>query len=232
MVFARPQNVHFPIIPDNTFMGMTMGQKYRGREYDWDEVKELIASKRDKSTVPQIYFKGTNTGVYRHHLRENLEKEQEGKLLIRLDAWKHFEPLYKWSRYQAVLNLPGHYDWSNRFKYLFLLRNIVINVNVVFHGPESIEERWLSFIDYLVQPDRDYINLNIDQYDEDSPGGKEKNIAAVKDLTKRLNDLDLSNPKFRNMSHRAYQVVSKLTMSDVYYYLYKLLLELGKYTYV
>jgi hypothetical protein len=115
-----------------------MKKKYEGKCYDWDEVKNIIKKnkyaklKNFELKKNVIFFKGTATTKKTFKLREDLEeyaRKRKDFLEIKLDGWQHYEPVENFSKYKFLLNLPGHYHWSNRLKYLFLMKSFVINVN-------------------------------------------------------------------------------------------------------
>ena len=168
-VYARPKNIKMPIFPDNTFECLQLQEKYKGKCYDWDSIKQIVNSEcknNKKSSI--IYFKGTPTTRRVSRIREDL-KEYHKKfnipIKILLDAWEVYEPVYKFCEYLYLLNLPGHYPWSNRLKYLFLMDSIVINVNVntVNIDPEYTDPHYITLIDYIVD-NKDYIEILYNYY--------------------------------------------------------------------
>lgn len=130
-VFASPKDINNVIFPDNTFECITLREKYRGECFDWDYIKKMFEKQNKKMRKQKIiYFKGTPTTRKIHRIREILHDYAVDRkdMLISLDAWKKYEPVTNYSKYLFLLNLPGHYPWSNRLKYLFLTNSIVINV--------------------------------------------------------------------------------------------------------
>lgn len=234
IVHAKPRNTYYPIFPDNTFLNISINKKYGLHSYDWDKMKQIISDYKVKHKINKIYFKGTPTGQRRGDLRRLLLENKPNNMIIKLDAWKDFEPIYKWKKYKAVINLPGHYDWSNRFKYLFLLDSVIINVNTIYHYKydiEYIDEPYMSFIDYFVKQDVDYYNITVELYDETIDDYASKNLKNIIDLRDKIEMINLDDPKLIKINKNANTVVESLGLDDVYYYVFKMCEILSAYTY-
>jgi hypothetical protein len=243
-VFAEPINYNFPIFPDNTFECITLDQKYEGKCVDWDDVKILMKENcsENKNKEKIIYFKGAPTGGKSHNVRVKLQKVAGTlniPLKILLDAWTQYEPIYKVCKYMYLLNLPGHYPWSNRFKYLLLTKSIVINIGVknIDVDDKYFDDVYISFIDLIVDT-TDYINITINYYDTTS-----KTKQSI-EKAKKLNDEEfgklkkelmntykkiIKNPKhYEKQAENTFNKVSKLTNRDVYYYIYNCMINNSK----
>jgi hypothetical protein len=64
----------------------------------------------------------------------------------------------EYSKWKYLLNLPGWYPWSFRFKFLFLMNSFIINVNLL--RPEIDEGKWIQIADAMFIPGKDYIELD------------------------------------------------------------------------
>jgi hypothetical protein len=199
-LYAKPKNKNFLIFPDNTFNCLTLDKKYDGICYDFDVIKEKILQhcNKDFNDKPELmYFKGTPTTKRTTQLRENLQlfSKETNWLKIHLDAWEKYEKIYEMCNYKYLLNLPGNYPWSNRFKYLFLMKSLVINVNSNMRelNTDNIELNWMSFIDYFVEPNVDYINIDTNYYwSSDSENKKivdDKNYKETQRIMKELTSI-------------------------------------------
>jgi hypothetical protein len=199
-LYSRPEDIKFPIFPDNTFECLTLDKKYSAQCIDWDKTKDIINDKCDlnkktkkKVKKNELYFKGTATTLENTQIREKLEiismiknrkniKNKINKiddksfeknmtklnyknlpLNISLDAWMNYSPIYDLCNYLYLLNLPGHYPWSNRLKYLFLMKSHIINVNVKYIGEDYEDTKYISFVDYIVNK-KDYHEIVINFY--------------------------------------------------------------------
>lgn len=245
-VYARPKNIRMPIFPDNTFQCLTLEKKYRGECYDWDQIKDIV--KKECKSVPKekiIYFKGTPTTRSIHRLREKLQeysKKDQKHLRIMLDAWETYEPIYNFCKYMYLLNLPGHYPWSNRLKYLFLMDSIVINVNVktINLKPKYEDEPYITFIDYVVDK-KDYVEIIYTYYRVDREYKDDKKLSKKVDslnnsefkkfthtLQKLFDDFVKHPKKYEKMVASAKKKVEQLTNENIYAYIYRAILENSK----
>lgn len=226
-VFAKPKNTNYLIIPDNTFMCLSLYKKYQ-KCHSFDIIKKKIKSKcndiKFKNKLPIIYFKGTPTTKTNSKLRETLEKYSNDKewIDIKLDGWDNYQPIYEFCKYKYLLNLPGHWQWSNRFKYLFLMKSLVININVSYVGKDYKDEPYITFIDYFVKPDEDYINIDatynhIKRNEHDS-----KNDETNKMVIDKLADIyqwSENNPKkTRKIVKSGYKKIKNLKNESIYQY--------------
>lgn len=222
----------FILIPDATFDTLSLQSKYGvDKAYNWDELKNKIIRYEPKKQLNDIYFKGTDTGMKRNKLRHFMQKYQNGKVVVKLDTWQKYEPLYAWKEHGALLNLPGHYDWSNRFKYLFLLNKPIINVDVDLMEAEGIDRKTITYIDYYVKPNVDYINIKVDlDYILLNENSESKNEKNTKDLIRRLNNLDIKNDK----THiSGYNKIKQLELKHVYKYIHSIISYISEeFTYI
>ena len=243
-IFAKPRNSNFLIFPDNTFDCLTIDQKYRGDCKDWDSVKKLIIDNcselKFEKKINKIFFKGTSTTKTNSKIRENLEdfsKKNNKWLDVKLDAWQHYMRLDNFCKYKFLLNLPGHYPWSNRFKYLFLMKSIVINVDVYTIDIEGAysDLPWDTFINYIVEPKKHYINLEMKYYVTTNKELNEKckkmnmdeNLIIFDKLKKIYN-----NSNHEKMINKSFKRVSKLKNKHVYEYIYNCILMNSKIEFV
>ena len=238
-VYARPTNIKLPIFPDNTFECFHLQEKYKGKCYDWDSIKQIVKKEcKNKNKQSVIYFKGTSTTRNTYKLREDLQKYHKNfniPIKILLDAWKTYEPLYKFCEYLYLLNLPGHYPWSNRLKYLFLMDSIVINVNIntINIKPEYKDPPYITLIDYVVN-NKDYIEIIYNYYRVSGKYIDNKNLKNkvdklqkkefnkfVKTLNKKYLNLVNNPEKYIKMAKKTKNKVNKLTNERLYQYIYK-----------
>jgi hypothetical protein len=172
MSYCSPANMDYILFPDESFACLQINQKYKGECKDFDFVKNLIIENHAPKKIDKVYFKGVPTTDRQSRLREDLEKiaTKDDKVIIKLDAWESYEPLYIWSKYKWLLNLPGRYPWSNRFRWLFLMKSGVINIDLRTIGGDYVDEPYMSFINLIVKPDIDYINIHSNYNNKIRPG--------------------------------------------------------------
>ncbi len=237
-VHAKPRNTLGVLFPDNFFSCITLQKKYSGDCHDWDQMKKLFAEKnklyREKQKI--IYFKGTPTTKKIHKLREVFAEYAKNKkhMLITLDGWSNYRPVTDSVRYLFLLNLPGHYPWSNRFKYLFLTGSVVININVL---TKSIvpggwdEDEYVSFMDLIMVPNVDYINLSMTYYNAGISADKAKQAEAEKKTRQEVNRIikeiesiysnyAANKAKYDAMIQSYTKKIQNLNNAEIYEYIY------------
>ena len=121
-VFSTPYNLHYPLIPDNTFQCFSFEERWGKKCFDWNESKKIIIENTSKCTSNKLFFKGFNNSKDRCHCRELFFEEQKKKYMkIKLlGNGEKYEPLYKFGKYKYLIDIPGRQEWSNRFYKLFL----------------------------------------------------------------------------------------------------------------
>jgi hypothetical protein len=243
-VNSKPKNFNLPIFPDTSFECLSLETKYGEKCYDWDEIKKKMIeyNKKVKNKENKIFFKGTRTTVFNHKLRENLEiyAKNRKNYIIQLDAWNKYIPIYKFADYNFLLNLPGRYPWSNRFKYLFLTRSLVINISVItinFGKYFTVDMDWETLIDYVIDG-KDYINIILKFYQyngDDNDIKKETKRLNENEFNKVVNKLnkiyetfETNKDKYDKIINNGYENVKQLTNERIYSYIYRAIIENSK----
>jgi hypothetical protein len=236
-VFAKPKNTNYLIFPDNTFQCLNLEEKHKSECYNFDIIKNLILKKCKKNKkTNKIYFKGANTNRFNHKLRNNLEEYSKTKkwITVKLDGETNYEPIYNFCKYKILLNLPGHYPWSNRFKYLFLMKSLVINISVKTINTNSyyIDKPYISFIDYFVKPNKDYLDIKMTYYKTNKNDSNEsiqkiieKNKQEFIKIKKKLKKIYKNIHKYDEIINNGFSTVSKLNMNYVYDYIFNCMCE-------
>jgi hypothetical protein len=204
---------------------------------NWDEIKQEM-DKWNKQSLEQkkkvAYFKGTHTGQRRSKIRTILAENPKRNVVIKLDAWKRFEPMTAFCKYQKLLNLPGRYEWSNRLKFLFLTKSIVFNISVKIIGyhretkeVDYIVEKWHSFIDLFVEPNIDYKDylFTLHVYKgEDEEFLKEIEAKMAVEYNNLIDAIEAEanrtpTQEDKEMIQRGFDKVSAITMDTLYDYI-------------
>lgn len=238
--YVCTSNNVYPLIPDTTFTSFWLENKYSNKEISWDETKKLINEYIPEKKKDVMYFKGTLTGQNRTNLRAMARSriQKRDRVIIDLEANKKFDPIYKFADYGILLNLPGHGDWSNRFKYLFLMKSVTVNVNVVTNIDLTIQPTYtkyersvnLTFIDLIMDPNVDYINIDYVYYGprefcSDTTKYDELTNNEVKNMLMQLNVVyeDIVNHKdrYQPMVNRAFNKINMLNEDRINQYLFK-----------
>jgi hypothetical protein len=206
---------------------------------DWGQMKELFDKKNKELPEKQkiIYFKGTPTTKKIHRLREILQKYAQNKqhMTVLLDGWQNYEPITNFSKYLFLLNLPGHYPWSNRFKYLFLTNSVIINVNVytkAINDEGWNEDEYHSFMDLVMEPSKDYFDIKFTYFNAGISKSQQQ-----QDKARRMTEQEIDRviakieaiyegyingkPKYDAMVASYKKKIGALTNEAIYEYIYK-----------
>ena len=200
---GMPTNI--PLWPDTVLHKMFIDTKYSRNVLAWDDMKRYIVKNLyagPKENV--IYFHGANTTRTNHNLRKmfaDYNKPING-IRLKINVDNDFEPIYNWSRYEYLINLPGHYPWSNRLNFLPLLGCKIIHVDAALINlkvdndwnriiksnkiPDKLNVDYrgypyITFINYWLK-DNSYISVNYEYYDVDYDADQELRQRAIKKL--------------------------------------------------
>jgi hypothetical protein len=234
LVMAKPKNKRGILIPDNTYFAHLAPS---GLHESWSEIKQKCAEKQtpwvDKEAV--MYFRGADTDKHKQDVRSSLsdiccEESQRGYGSIFKVFLEGREELAEFARYKYLLNLPGKQPWSYRFKYLFLMRSLVINVDVRqrYKGASEYNDSWVNAFDAIFEPNVDYINL-IFHWEE---GNSEHNERERQNLIKSLRDVHYFFERNGEACHQIVENGSRKidVLSDefIYDYIYHLVVYYAK----
>jgi hypothetical protein len=234
--FSCPKNKNYPVIPDNTFMEFSFEKRF-GQGESWDKSKKIFKDNIYKAFKDKhIFFRGKDTTKYRTNLRRILYDIQDQKMmkieLLDENNMKYI-PMYEFSKYKYLLDLPGKYEWSNRFPRLFLCNRLVIKINNnIIQYPN--EKEFMAFSDLLMRPNIDYLNydtsLNETKYVNYDVRSK-KNTEILKELQKKiLKDIKkLDKDKYNTIRDSGFERINQLKNKHLYLYLYYGILANHKY---
>jgi hypothetical protein len=208
--FSKQFNSEGILIPDWTFINL-VGNKVKN---NWDDIKESLARIKIKNKEDIIFFQGANTSKiirdireYKSDIRENIKllSKENNNFIVKID--EPLSPITEWVKYKYLLDLPGAYPWSVRFKELLMMKSIVIKVD--------IKNPWINFYSALLKPNIDYIQIKYDNNDEPI------NLAngIYNKIVKVYKYLKHKPKKVNDMINSAYKNINKLTMDGVINYL-------------
>lgn len=155
-----PGGLSLPLFPDVSYFYYQPESKYTGEGLDWEEQKDLYTAS-NPITPGTVYFKGADTTQHNSDIRKDISKSLgdligPSKVDIRVGNvfGEAFKPLYSDALgNQYLLDLPGCFPWSVRFKMLFLLQGspTIIKVNERWRASdgswEDSEEPWIQWFD-------------------------------------------------------------------------------------
>ena len=231
-IMAKPLNKTGILIPDNTFVCHDVNKQC----YSWTAVKDECATlnyndKSDKKNV--LFFAGANTDAGRQNIRSGLHKLELSndvsyplKILLQQPRLR----LCEFKQFKYLLNLPGNQPWSYRFKYLFLMKSVVININVIqqYEEKSGWNQQWVNFFDVIFEKDVDYINIDYywKEYDEDF--NSEQFAELVVKLGEIYEKYEADQNAYEAMAQSGFDKVNMITNDLIYESIYMLFCEYAK----
>lgn len=219
-VLAKPKNDPGILFPDDTFEWHLLNDK----KYNWDETKKIIINKcKDVEKSNKIFFKGANTGADKTNLRMLLHNSSESmNIPIDIILDKPKDPLYSFCKNKYLLNLPGHQPWSYRFKYLFLMKSLVIDIIVTKKYSGKKNERWMNFFDYWFEPNIDYIPI---EYEWGKVFDEDEYQKLIKNIEKTYKYYEKNPNSYKKIVDSGFKKASAITQDVVYASIYALIIK-------
>lgn len=144
------------------------------------------------------------------------------KILL-LEGDVKYVPMYKFSYFKYLLDLPGHYEWSNRFPRLFLCNRLVVKLSNVIKQ-YSDEEEYIAFADLLMRPNVDFLNyfVSLNEVSKRNRELRNENVRILKREQKKiLNKLNnMGSDDYNKMCKSGNERINQLTNEHLYLYLY------------
>jgi hypothetical protein len=227
-VMSTPYNLHYPLIPDNTFECFSFEKRWGKNCFDWNESKKIIIENTSKCTSNKIFFKGFNNSKDRCHCRQLFFEEQKKKYMkIKLlGNGEKYEPLYNFGKYKYLIDIPGQQEWSNRFYKLFLLNRVVFKyINTV---KEFGDKQLISFIDLFLTPNVDYIEIK-QELTTDREINRPIIKKDIKKIIKKVKKMNENTELYDKIASNGYNKINKLTNEHIYIYIYIGILYFSKH---
>jgi len=169
---AKPGNKEGILFPDQTFIDIEPEVKTNKTGEKATYINEIQNINIDiKTKKAELFFIGQNINLYKtdFNIRQLLAKESAPfNIIINNDS--NFIPMNEFSNYKYLLNLSGAFPWSFRFKFLFMMYSLVINVQTI--NTDYTDKNWMNIMDYLFEKDKDYKEICYYYSNKDPP--KEK----------------------------------------------------------
>jgi hypothetical protein len=123
-LYACPRDKNYIIIPDGTFLIQSTTYRYSGKGLNWEQQKRLFT--HDIKTKKKMFFRGADTTRNIHNIRgyifDRIKTETDTlfkkNVIYEFLTTHNYESVASFKKYKFLLNLPGHYPWSSRLKYL------------------------------------------------------------------------------------------------------------------
>ena len=223
--YATIKNKKYPLLPDNTFLEFSFKKRF-GTGEDWDTSKKTFKEniyKKPKSN--KLFFRGKDTTNLRTGLRRIVYEEQDKKTMKieLLEGDVKYVPMYKFSHYKYLFDLPGRYEWSNRFPRLFLCNRLVVKLsNDIKQYPD--EEEYMAFTDLLMRPNVDYLNyfVTLNELSKRNETRLRNNKKILKKELEKINDKikSLDEKEYKKITKSGNTRINQLTNEHLYLYLY------------
>jgi hypothetical protein len=160
-----------------------------------------------------FYFRGRDTSSKtKHNIRKklyDLSKSKEYSFLdIQLNPTNE-QKISDWCQYKYMLDLPGSSPWSIRFKELFLLKSVVVKINVYSKNDEN--NSYINFYTPLLKKNVDYLNINYN-YDE------KKDFELLKKELKNIYE-NIDEKKYKTIMKNGREKIKLLTMANILKYM-------------
>lgn len=137
---------------------------------------------------------------------------------FKIEITTDYNDLSDWCKYKALLNLPGHYPWSNRLKYLLLTDSDIIDVNIktVDLSNGVAEDEFVSLVNYIT-PINNQITVNYYINGDD--------MKYVDKIDKLAHILENYKPE-----PTIKEYIESYSMDDLYKYIHTALIGIAKLT--
>lgn len=220
-IMAKPSNKTGILFPDNTYVCHDVNKKC----YSWPKtVNECNRVDYPKENV--MFFAGANTDAGRQNIRSGLHHlEDKVDFPLKILLQQPRLNVCEFKQFKYLLNLPGNQPWSYRFKYLFLMKSLVVNVNVIQKYDEGTEwnEGWINFFDIIFEKDVDYINIDYYWKENNENGVNDKQFdLLVTKLSEIYKHYEEKSDEYDTMVNNGYNKVSAITEKLIYWSIHEL----------
>lgn len=155
-ILAKPLNRIGILFPDQTYIDIepeVVTEKDNSiKMKSIDTLRKEI--KIPKTKINNLFFIGQDIKL----IRRNMSRF---KLPFNIKV-EGYMKMAQFTNYKYLLNIPGAFPWSFRFKFLFMMKSLVINIIYT----EYNDSKWVNLFDCIFEPQKDYIELNYDSLDQ------------------------------------------------------------------
>jgi hypothetical protein len=195
--------------------------KIEDKEYNFDEMKNIIQKYPIKKIENDIFFKGGMSSKKKSKIREIIQYEKH-PLNIKLEKP---EFIGNFKKHKYLLDLPGMKPWSVRLKYLFVMNSPVFRVSFYNSKNGTINDGEKGYFqqsfEYLFKENRDYVHLIYDfDYDKETTQYIYKKI--VSDIKQKYIFYENNQNEYKKMVSNMKKASKKLNLDEMLKYLYTL----------
>lgn len=224
LIFAKPVNGNGFLAPDNTFMNTGATDI----NSTWNETKDIFFKNQFEDKLDIVYFNGANTGKSTYKLREYLRDFTKNDKDFEIILKGNRIPMYEFGKYKYLLNLPGEQPWSYRYKYLFLTKSLVINIETTTKYPDDYNDKWVQFFHKMLIPNVDYIEYTYDYIENDEKHNIKQTKEIIQKIKKLKKDMIKYPEKYNTIRKNGFKKMAKFTLKEVFYYMLMQLLVYSK----
>lgn len=228
MIIAKPKDKKGILFVDNTFTDIEPETKTildKSKMITWEDNKNIIDKKCDNiEKENKIFFIGQNINMkkqefnMRKWLHDNIKKLPNIPFKILLTDKSGYMPMSDFCKYKYLLNLPGMSPWSFRFKFLFLMKSLIINVSLYRKYNKLMDDKWINIFDVLFIPNKDYIDIS---YYYKTKENQEENLNnLLNDIGQIYTILEKDNDFYNKITNNGYKkgkIINNKNISKIAY---------------
>lgn len=231
MIIAKPKNKKGILMVDNTFVDIepeTQTAETKSDMINWEKNYKFIQSKCEKIGVEKkmnkVFFIGQNIALkktdfnIRKWLNEEMNNVKNMPLEVLLTDKSGYIPNSDFCKYKYLLNLPGMSPWSFRFKFLFLMKSLIINIALYRQYGKLYDDKWINIFDSLFIPNKDYIEISYNYNDKENQSDNLKKI--LKDIGEIYKIMEKDSEFYNKITNNGYKkgkILNEKNISKIAY---------------
>lgn len=177
-VFSKRAKQKGILVPDWSFWDNYTSSN---KKQTWDDLKQKTYNMCPVGVPPKniFYFRGRNTSsIAPHNIREEIQKISTKLPYIDINLNpQNVQSLSDWCPNRYMLDLPGSSPWSVRFKELFLLRSVIVKVDVF--PSDDFTNPHINFYTPLLKAGVDYVSIPFNYNDPDRISKLENSLRRI-----------------------------------------------------
>jgi hypothetical protein len=211
--FSVPYGVKGLIMPEFDIMVVR-----KNKNETLNVAKNRIEKYNPKNVLNDIYFVGSESTIRKNKIREKLSGEKY-PFHVDLSGSTKVE-MWEFKNHKYLLDLPGFKPWSIRFKFLLFMARVIFRIS--FYNPKYETGLWRLWFDYLIKPNRDYIQLTyLINYEDPLDPKVYQQIKS--DILKVYNYFEKNQKKYDKMVKNATIASKNITLDESLSYMYHLI---------
>lgn len=231
LIIAKPKDKKGILMVDNTFVDIapeTKTAETNEKMISWEENENMVKEKCDnleiKDKMNKIFFIGQNIALkktdfnMRKWLNEEMNKIKSIPLEVLLTDKSGYVPTSDFCKYKYLLNLPGMSPWSFRFKFLFLMKSLIINIALYRQYGTTYDDKWINIFDSLFIPNKDYIEIGYNYNDKDNQKDNLKRLLTEIEEIYKIMEKDVEfYDRITNNGYKKGKIITQKNISKIAY---------------